>query len=82
MALSALWACDECANLSLDRDKIEKSIRRLNSILQVNQDFIQGLDPEDHSERIKAQSNVNIAKKRISALKSCSDCLSKSGKNG
>ena len=33
----------------------------------MNEDFISTLDTDDESERIKARSNVSIAKKRILA---------------
>jgi len=64
----ALSDCEFCRTSSLEAIKARKSIQRLSSIIQINQDFISTLDPEDESERLKAKSNINIAKKRTAAL--------------
>ncbi|MGK5088940.1 amino acid permease [Bdellovibrionota bacterium FG-2] len=65
-----LLACEHCRESFGSVLKAEKSIMRLVSIVQVNEEFMAGLDPNDDSERIKARSNVSIAGKRIAALNS------------
>ena len=66
-ASSFAFTCEECRQFVQSLDPIEKSIHRLETILHSNEEFIAGLDPKDDSERIKATSNVSIAKKRILA---------------
>ncbi len=65
---SGLFACENCRKSLAGVEKTEKSIKRLVSIVQVNEEFIAGLDTGDESERIKARSNLSVAGKRMAAL--------------
>lgn len=63
----SITACEDCESAATDGTKLERSIGRLESIISINEDFMASLDEDDHSERIKARSNVSIARKRISS---------------
>ena len=56
---------DDCVDIKNDEDGVANNIARLQEIRKINVDFIHGLGPDEESKRIKANSNVYIADKRI-----------------
>lgn len=63
-----LLSCDDCSGLPGQIHKLTNSIKRLRGILKINKEFLDTLLPSDDSERIKVNSNLSIAKKRILAV--------------
>lgn len=75
IAANARADCEVCREAVNDADQISKQMHRLDSIVSMNEEFIASLDPADESERMKARSNVTIARKRTAALQvKFSDC--------
>ncbi len=58
----------ECANLIEQSQEFQKGIDRLKKVKAMNLEFIASLDPGQDGQRLKAQSNLNIAEKRIQDL--------------
>ena len=75
-----------CKDMAEKYDELEKTIRRCKDVKAANQDFISRLRTDDESKRLKANSNIRIAEKRIAeaekqkreldAIKAqkCNDC--------
>ena len=55
----------DCRDLIDQSEKLEKSIQRLMTIKATNIEFLRTLDASQESQRLKANSNIRIAEKRI-----------------
>jgi len=66
ISVAAETCSPDCDNLREQRDKLEKNVHRLMGIKATNQEFLLKLDSSQDSLRIKANSNIRIAEKRIS----------------
>ena len=95
LLFSPALACEDCLVLPQLEGTARNSIHRINKIIQMNEEFIASLDPDDESERIKAKSNLSIARKRILTLEgemrryrakvegdACQKCMNRELKEG
>ncbi len=60
--------CKDCSLLPEIQTKVStltKTLKRLTEILDVNETYLLSLNADADSSRMKAQSNISIAKKRI-----------------
>jgi hypothetical protein len=66
--LRAESTCENCETLVNWTQKNQASSIRLKEILKINEAYLLTLDASDDSQRMKASSNIKIAKKRLEAL--------------
>jgi hypothetical protein len=65
LAVPSSIACDHCIESKRELPSLERAIERMLTIIRMNEEFIATLSPDDESERIKANSNISIARKRL-----------------
>lgn len=54
-----------CLSLENDLQSKQEEIKRIQEIKEKNERFILSLDPDQYSQKIKADSNIHVADKRI-----------------
>ena len=67
--LSAKNLCREvCSDFTDDLQSHDEEIRRIQEIKEKNERFILSLDADQYSQKMKAESNIRVADRRISDL--------------
>ena len=66
VTLSSQNTChDACSSIEEDLQSRQEEIKRIQEIKEKNERFILSLDPDQYSQKIKADSNIRVADRRI-----------------
>lgn len=57
-----------CLGLMKDLKEREEEINRIQNIRERNERFILSLDPDQSSQKMKAESNIRVAQRRVEAI--------------